>query len=414
MSTTFVICLMTFAAGTRPGAGEEGINPPPAVGDSEERSNLTVWLVDDQRIAARWNEPGQFRHERLLQTLRAAGRNPRIEHIGESDFPARWKNAEEHGRLPQVLAATRLWGEVRSLDQSGAFRLVASERLAHDKSVCPDLAGRFLFLPRGSPHAGETAEAMRLVLRSATNSTLPGPVLAAPSDRLEAEHTARRAVTAYLEGDPGRLRLVASPRSSQLGECTVPGRWNVGVKAQTGDVDLRGRGDLAVAVVDSFFESERVVGADHVAVVLVREDRRWMVLCVCRDLVTVREAVPALCEALARIQVRSAPGKPAAARLLEPNDSQDWSASRPFLVWAVPADGESLLAQVYEQHTGDMAEKDARWPDTRLRVFAPDPRGGKLNPFEGVVGSRMSWTVWTIGQSGQIAVTPSARFGIGR
>jgi hypothetical protein len=388
------------------------MDPPPAVGADEAQANLTIWFVDDSRAAARWAETGRSSHERLLQSLRAAGLSPRLEHMGEHDFPGRWKEAEQQGRLPQLVAATRWRGEVRSLEQSGAFRSVASQRLAHDESVCPDFAHRFLLMPRASAHAAETPEALRGQLKPPALSRLPGPSITVRTSRLEAEHVARRAVAAYLSGDIDRLKAVASARSSQFAECTVPGRWNAGMTVQTGEVDLRGRGDLAAAVVESFFEGKDVLGADPIAVVLVREQERWRALAVCRDFVTVREAVPRLCDALGRVRPRD--GRPVSPALIEPLEGQDLGAARPFLVWSVPDGGEPLLAQVFEQHFGDLADKDAHWPEARLEVFPPEPRGGKVNPFAGVVGSRMSWTVWTIGESGRITVAAARRFGIGR
>ena len=74
------------------------------------------------------------------------------------------------------------------------------------------------------------------------------------------------------------------------------------------------------------------------------------------------------------------------------------------MTWTVPVAGGPLLAQVFEHHYGDTGARDASWPEARLQVFPAEPRGGKVNPFLGVVGSRMSWTVWTIGQGGQVGL----------
>ena len=72
------------------------------------------------------------------------------------------------------------------------------------------------------------------------------------------------------------------------------------MKAQAGAVELRGNERLAVALVESTFEGDRFLGGDPIAVVLVREDGHWKVLIICRDVVTVRDAVPALCDIMAR------------------------------------------------------------------------------------------------------------------
>ncbi len=125
---------------------------------------------------------------------------------------------------------------------------------------------------------------------------------------------------------------------------------------------------------------------------------------------TLKDVVPALCRAIVQSEPsKSAPPEP---RLLEPQDGQSLSRDNRFLSWTVPVEGGPLLAQVFEHHFGNSDEPDASWPQARLQVFTAEPRGGKVNPFHGVVGSRMSWTVWTIGQSGQVAVAPAAHFGI--
>lgn len=386
--------------------------PPPPAGESEDRANLTFWFVDDPRTIQRWNDRAAFDHSRLLEILRNGGSRPRIEHIGEAELPARWKDAIELGRTPQVVAAMRWIGEVKNLDQAGAMRSVGSQRLAFDELAHPDLARRFPMLPRAAAHQESTRKALHLLLKISETPRLPGPALPVDAGRLDAELAARRAASAYLEGDPTRLKAIASARSSQLIACTVPNRWQAGLKVRTEDVVIRGCRSLAVAVVECSFEGDRILGADPVAIVLTREGGRWKALTISHDLVTVKNATAALCLALAGAEASEA--GPAEPRLVEPADGRDLSAASPFLAWTVPAGGEPVLVQVFEHHFGDSADGDARWPEARLEVYPPEPRGGKVNPFAGVVGSNMSWTVWAVGRGGQIAVAPARRFGIGR
>lgn len=385
----------------------------PPTDREEARAVFTLWFVDDNDEAAAQAGAEPPPHVRLVRILHEAGFQARIDHVRESDFPARWTEAEESGRLPQMLAVKRWRGRVPELERAGAFQLVRSERLTFDPSSCPDLANRFQLLPRGASGGSTTRELMKILLDPGKTRPLPGPGLATEGGRLEAAQAARRAVAAYLSGDADRLRVVASRRSSQLRECTVPARWLDGMRVQTEDVQLRGNARLAAAVVEASFESERFLCRDPVAVILVREEGRWKALTVCRDFATVRDAVPALC--LAFSQVRSGgDASPPEPLLQEPPDGGDLSASRPRLIWSVPPAGGPILAQVFEQHFGDLADKEARWPEARLQVFPPRPRNGAVNPYEGVVGGNMSWTVWTLGQGGEIAVAPARRFGLGR
>ena len=69
-----------------------------------------------------------------------------------------------------------------------------------------------------------------------------------------------------------------------------------------------------------------------------------------------------------------------------------------------------MRAQVFEHHFGDSGDPDESWPQARLEAFPGEPSRGKANPFTGVIGSRMSWTVWTIGPGGQVAVPPAVHF----
>jgi hypothetical protein len=226
--------------------------------------------------------------------------------------------------------------------------------------------------------------------------------------RDEAEGTARRAVVAYLSGDPARLKPVAARGSPQLAECTRPGKSFKDMRANAGAVDLRGNEWLAVGTVEATFENDRFLGSDPVVVVLVREDGSWKALVVSRDVVNLKNAVPRLCQLFDKMHPRSS--EPPGPKLISPLDGQTVSETHRELSWTVPAGGEPLMAQVCEIHGGNIDEPESNWPDVRLSVFPAEPREGKLNVFSGIMGSNMSWAVWTIGQSARVAVSPLAHF----
>jgi hypothetical protein len=183
-----------------------------------------------------------------------------------------------------------------------------------------------------------------------------------------------------------------------------------GMRYQAGAVELRGNERLAIALVESTFEGDRFLGGDPIAVVLVREAGHWKSLIICRDVVTVKDAVPALCNVMAMMDASAS--EPPEPRLVEPLEGQNVSEAKPYLTWNVSAGGGPLLAQILAFQYGDLAEKDASWPDARLQVFPDEPRQGKVPALAGIVGSHMSWSVWTIGQGGQVAVAPTAHFGV--
>ena len=165
-----------------------------------------------------------------------------------------------------------------------------------------------------------------------------------------------------------------------------------------------------MAVVESTFEGDRFLGGDPIAVVLVREERQWKALIICRDVVTVRDAVPALCTIMARMD--SSTSHPPEPRLVEPREGQNVGEEHPYLTWTVDPGGGPLMGQVFAYQYGDLGEKESSWPDARLKVFPAEPRQGKVAVLAEVVGSHMSWSVWTIGQGGQLAVAPPAHFGV--
>lgn len=387
---------------------------PPVAGYSEFEANVTIWFVDNDRTVATWNDGEKFTHPALRRMLDAAGMKTRVEHISQAELAVRWKDAESDHRLPDLLSATNWAGTVRALEKEGRLKPVVSERLSFltEHASCADFALRFLHLVRDSVHPSLRDKAVEVILKLGPTFELPGRHLSAREKRLEAEHAARRAVKAFLSGDPAGLRLVASSRSSHLHECSRPAPSLKGMNVEAGTVELRGNALLAVAVVDTTFKNDRCLGSDPVVVILVREDSRWKALTVCRDVLTLTETVPKLCKLLEQTAPNAA--SPAAPRLLEPADGGNISREHPHLRWALPDQGGAVAAQVYEQHLGNIEDKEASWPNSMLQVFPAQPREGKVNPFEGVIGARMSWTVWAIGQDGQIAIAPTAHFGLGR
>jgi hypothetical protein len=387
-----------------------GAPPPPAVGFPEAEANLNLWFVDNDRVTATWREPGAFRHPVLLQFLGLLGFKPRIEHLSRADFPTRWKHAEALHRSPDLLAATNWAGMIRELDGAGRYRAVVSERLTFktESASCQDFDHRFLWLVRGSAHESNARKAIGAILGPGSELELPGPPLPIESGHDEAVETARRAVVAYLSGDPSRLKSIASARSSQLAECTRPGPWYSGTKVVADAVELRGNDAIAVAVVEARFENDRLVGADPVVVVLVREHGRWKALVVSRSVATLKENVPRLCGLLACAGPSSS--GPPEPRLRMPRDGQVVNEDRPDLVWDIPGERGALLAHVCEQRCGPTHEEGTSWPEAQLAVFPAEPRSGKVNVFSGVIGKGISWCVWTVGRDGRVAVSPTAHF----
>ncbi len=216
---------------------------------------------------------------------------------------------------------------------------------------------------------------------------LPGPRLSEAAGSAAAETAARRAVIAYMSGDSAGLKAVASRRSSQLAECTHPTTW-MRMKAQAGAVELRGNERLAVGLVESTFEGDRFLGGDPIAVVLVREDGDWKVLIICRDVVTVKDAVPALCGMMARLD--GSTSDPPEPRLVEPREGQNVGEEHPYLTWTVDPGGGPLLAQVFAYQYGDFGEKEASWPEAQAESVsrrAParqgrGPGGNRGTPHE--------------------------------
>ncbi len=387
-----------------------GQTAPPPAGAGEGEASLTVWFVDNDRVASTWNQAEAFRHPGLLWLLSSLGLKPRIEHMSRSDFPTRWQQAEAQHRLPDLISPTNRAGTIRDLEKAGRFRAVGSERLSQrtENAACQDFARRFLYLVRGSLHESNGRMAVGLLLGPGPGNELPGRALSQADGRAEAEQVASEAVAAYLAGEPEKLRPLASRRSSQLAECTRPGPSLRGMTAQTSGVDLRGNARFAVGLVEATFEGDRFLGGDPVAVVLHREDERWRVLAICRDALTVRDAGPALCALTSQLDSSTAaPGQP---RIIAPRDGQEVGEEKPDLTWTIEPGAGPILAQVFVHLCGNTDEPEASWPFARLSVRPAEPSGGRVNLLAELAGSRMSGSVWAIGRGGHVALAPDVHY----
>ena len=67
----------------------------------------------------RWSDADWTGHRPLLQALRAAGLQPRVEHIAREDFPARWDSAAAAKKVPDLISADNLAGLIKSLEGQG-------------------------------------------------------------------------------------------------------------------------------------------------------------------------------------------------------------------------------------------------------------------------------------------------------
>ena len=195
----------------------------------------------------------------------------------------------------------------------------------NENASCQDFLHRFLWLVKGSAHESNARKAIGPILSPGPELEMPGPSLSMEVGRDEAESTARRAVEAYLSGDPAGLKSVAARKSSQLAECTRPGKWIKDMRAKAGAVDLRGNEWLAVGTVEATFENDRFLGADPVAVVLVREEGHWKALVVSRDVVNVKTVVSRLCPLLDKLRPTNAqPPEPKVTQpARRPDDERD-------------------------------------------------------------------------------------------
>jgi hypothetical protein len=189
---------------TRTGACHEPQRPSKGIAGS---AGLLRRFVDGQRTIKRWTDPKAFDHRQLLQILRASGSSPRVEHLAFSDFPARWDRAAAAGRLPDLIASEKLPASARELERRGRLLGVVSQRLAWMPGLasCPDFAGRSLHMLQGGPHESAARRAVGELVKPGPETDPPGPRLPDAADAVGAEHTARRAVAAYMMGDPRAL-----------------------------------------------------------------------------------------------------------------------------------------------------------------------------------------------------------------
>jgi len=378
---------------------------PAAVGAAKDKADLLVWFVDGQRTIKLWADPKAFDHPQLLQILRASGFSPRVEHLAFSDFPARWDRAAAAGCLPDLVASEKLPASARDLQRRGRLLGVVSERLASMPGLasCPDFAGRSLHMLQGGPHESAARRAVGEILKPGPETDPPGPRLSDAADPLGAEQSARRAVAAYMMGDPRVLKEVAWEASPQLAWCTKANAWQRGIEVKTGPVEIRGGMDLALAKVEITFRAKEVIGADPWLVVLRRESSHWKAFAVCNDMETLRD----LPEAFNLIRPRADAADPVTPRLVWPSDQSVVPDSKRPLTWEVHEGGEAIVAQVC-QLMSEAPGADARgesWPATALIVVPAVPRGGSVPSSRYVTGMPVRWCVWSIGVGGRMSVS---------
>ncbi len=287
-------------------ASEKQVVAPAPVGARAELADVTIWSVDDKRVIPRWKDREWTGHAQLLRLLGAAGLRPRVEHMAREDFGDRWEDAVAQGHLPELITVDRFNGLFGDLAAKGRLLGVRSERLIWMTEVasCGDFAGRWLFFVAGSPHEADGRKAVDELLKPGRETRLPGPEVPETAGRPEAVAVARRAVIAYVSGDPERLRRLASAISPQLARCTSPPEYRRSWDVDAGPVEVRGNEAIAFAKVEMRFHGKTAIGADPVLVVLRREGSHWKAFSVGEDIFCIR-ALPELC----RLALRS-PGRP--------------------------------------------------------------------------------------------------------
>ncbi len=307
--------------GTTPPApaaeGDQKVAPAP-VGALQDLADVVIWSVDAEKNMARWKDGDWTGHAHLIALLRAAGLRPRVEHMARDQFADRWDDGADQGHLPEIIVADKWAGLLRDLDAKGRLIAVRSQRLTWmtESASCADLAGRWVFLVAGSPHESEGRKAVDELLKPGPETSLPGTEMPEEAGRAEAVSVARRAVIAYVSGDPERLKRWASASSPQLSRCTRPPEYRRGWDVDAGPVEVRGNGTIAFARVEMRSRGKNIIGADPVLVVLRREGSHWKAFSVGDDVFCLR-ALPALC----RLELRTRSGTTAAPpipRLLRP------------------------------------------------------------------------------------------------
>ncbi len=381
---------------------------PPPVGAPEPEADVIIWSVDASRSVKRWGDDDWSGHAHLLRLLRNAGLRPRVEHMARENFPPRWDQSLAAGQVPELVIADQMAGLVRELGQEGRLLPLMSERLTWtpENASCPDFAGRMAFLVARSRHQDAGRKAVAELLRPGPEMTLPGPELPDAEGRAEAAAIARRAVVAYVSGDPVGLKAVASHFSPQLTRCIKPEAFRRGLAVVAESVEVRGNEALAFARVDMQWRGEKMIGADSVLVILHRESSRWKAFAVSSDILSIKE-LPAFCRL--EIRARAGPGDLPTPRLLYPVDGGRIGVGGKSFTWEVTGDGAPLAAQVCQVLLS--GEKGSSWPETRLKVYPGMPPGRSLLWSEtakyltGVTAEQMSWCVWSVGQDGRISVS---------
>jgi thioredoxin-related protein len=381
---------------------------PPPVGAPEPEADVVIWSVDASGSIKRWGDEDWTGHAHLLHLLRNAGLRPRVEHMARESFPARWDRAAAAGQLPELLMVDQMAGLVRDLGRQGRLLPLVSERLTDspENASCPDLAGRLAFLVARSRHEDAGRKAAAELLRSGPEVPLPGPVLPDAEGRAEALAVARRAVVAYMAGDPVGLKAVAAYSSPQLTRCIKPEEFRQGRAVFAGSVEVRGCGAVAFARVEMQWQRQGMLGADAVLVILQRESSRWKAFAVSGDILSIKELAAFCC---LELRAGTGPGDPPAPRLLYPADGERIGAGGKSFAWEVPGDVRPLAAQVCQVLLN--VEKGSRWPETRLKLYPGAPRGRSLlwsetaKDLTGVTAEQMSWCVWSVGRDGRISVS---------
>jgi hypothetical protein len=325
--------------------------------------------------------------------------------MARESFPARWDQAEAARHVPELVMADQVAGLVRDLLQRGRLLPLVSERLTAtpENASCPDFAGRMAFLVDGSQHERAGRRAVAELLRPGPAIALPGHQLPETEGRAEAAAIARRAVVAYVSGNPSDLKEVSSPDSPQLTRCTKPEEFRQIEEVATQSVEVCGSAVLAFAKVDAQWRGKKMIGADSLLVILRREGSHWRAFTVSSDIVSVRE-LPAFCRV--EIGAGSGPGEIPVPRLLYPADGGRIGVGGKSFTWEVSGNGGPLAAQVCQVLLN--VEKGRSWPDTRLKVYPGTPRGRSLlasetaNDLTGVTADQMSWCVWSVGRDGRI------------
>ena len=396
----------TTAAPIAP-AGQQTPAPAP-VGAPSAEADVVIWSVDATSSINRWSDSDWTSHAHLLRLLRAAGFRPRVEHLAREDFPARWDAAESASKVPDLITADNWAGLILELESKGRLVSLRSDRLTWmtDVASCPDFKGRSLFLVTDSQHKVAARRTVNELLRPGPEMSLPGVELPEAAGRAEAALVARRAVVAYVAGDPERLKQVAASSSPQLARCTRPGEYRRGWNVEAGSVELRGNDVVAFAKVEMHFQGTNWIGADPVLVVLSREDSQWKAFSVSSDFLSI-QALPAL----SRLQFRPRAGSHAAPpppRLVHPDDGGRLGEGGRSFAWEIPAGSAPLAAQICEVFLDD---KESSWPESRIKVFGGEPRSQSLQASEtatnvtGVTADKMRWCVWSIGADGRISAS---------